>query len=207
MRKTLFKGGVALILSLLFLGAFLFAGLPKFLLLERELLKREIFTTARKVKENWREIELLGGRVFFRGEEVLSFDRALFSFVPLPRLVLYCGKEVLRAEFFPSGSLNLESDGFGCFKSFRIKKLELRVGEGIEGRLEVSQDFQEVLLTFRGRSFEGELRYMGMVFKGSGVVELRKDDLLKSKVNGEFRGNGRTVILSGTLERLTVRLR
>ncbi|RMH00508.1 MAG: hypothetical protein D6699_07630 [Aquificota bacterium] len=198
----------ALFLSMFFLLGFL--TLPKFLVFDQILLKRGLYLTAERVEEGLFGFELRRGSLYGREKRLLTFDSMRVKLRPFyVSLDLNCNKGSLsiRRSF---GGLELRAQNFGCLEGLGVVSADLRVSEGIRGKIELfgtkvqglSLDRLEV--SFKGRTFSAKAKAMGFELLGEGQVVPDPKDPLATKVNGQVLGGGLRLVISGSLYNLSV---
>lgn len=184
-----------------------FLTFPKFLFLDRELSKRNLYLTAEKVEEGITEIGLTGVNLYDQRLRLIKFDRLRVSF-GLFKVSLYglCDGKALRLEWSPFYT-SLKGDGFNCLHGVEELSVDLLAKEGLYGRLSMKgikvQDIKldDLSLEMRGRVFTARAKLMGMELVGDGQIVFKANDPLKSSLNGQVSGSGMRFSISGTLER------
>jgi len=210
----IFKALRVILLSTILLVLLSFFTFPKFLIFDRLLLERKVFLLAQRVKENLLSLELFKGRVYFRDKEVIHFDFAKLSlgFLSIESEVR-CGRKTSRAVYSFFGGLEVILREFTCSPFVKEVNGRLKVKEGVYGRIKLRGlktnvvVLDEVNLNFKGKTFTGSVKYLGMELKGSGRISLNSKNLLMSRVDGEFRGGGLKIKVFGTIKNLSISAR
>jgi len=210
----IFKVLGLVIFTLVFTGILLTSTFPKFLFLDRILLKNDLYLLAHKVKEKPLSLEIYKGKVFSKNGELIHFDSArLYVNLLSLNLELLCNGKPSKLSYDLFGNLKVNFNGFSCSPFFKSLSGNLELKNGISGKIKVEglktklAVLEELSLNFRGKNFTGEINYLGMELKGQGRILLNKENFLDSKVDGEFRGSGITLRVSGKLKRLRVNVR
>jgi hypothetical protein len=203
-----------LLLAVLFVpfSAFiLFITLPKFLLLDRVLMKKGIYLMAQGVEEGLFHVKLSKVQVYDKSLKLAEFDSAVFSIKPFYlSLRGTCQGGSLETRLFLNKKIEIEGKNFGCLRGARVKFVNLELMDGIKGKLELEdlrlKDLKVDGLTveFRGRTFSGQARVLDSLVVGDGVVSFNRADLLRSSINGKLTGMGLNLQISGTLQNPSV---
>ncbi|AAC07280.1 putative protein [Aquifex aeolicus VF5] len=207
----IFKVFGLFLFSLIFFGLLSLATFPKFLLFDRLLIQNKIFLIAQKVKENSMSIELFKGKVYFQNREALEFDYTKLSlgFLSVNGKILCRGK-ISEISYSFLGSIETKFRDFSCTPFVKKVNGRIELSDGIYGRVKL-EGFKtelalldEINLNFKGQTFTGSVKYLGMELKGQGRITLNRKNFLMSKVDGEFKGNGVRIKVQGTLNNLRV---
>jgi hypothetical protein len=185
--------------------------LPKFLLLDRALMKRGIYLMAQDVEEGLFHVKLSKVQVYDKNSKLAEFDSAVFSIKPFYlSLKGTCQGGGLEIKFFLNKKIEIEGKSFGCLKGARVKFVSLVLTDDIRGKLELEdirlKDMKVDGLTveFKGKTFSGQARVLDSLVVGDGVVSFNRADPLRSSINGKLIGMGLSLQLSGTLQNPSV---
>ncbi|MCX8076317.1 MAG: hypothetical protein N3C57_04715 [Aquificaceae bacterium] len=192
-----------------FLAVLLFAlfTFPKFLLLERILLKNNVYMTAESVEEGIASIALKRVNLYTQGSRFMYFDSLKLYLLPFKVVVngLCEGKE-LRAEL-SIFSKSVSAESFRCTSLADSLSASIRIKDGLYGTLSLkginAQGFKidELSIQLRGKVFTAKAKAMGFELLGDGQIDFKSSNFLQSKINGYISGAGLRFNLSGTLEK------
>ncbi len=187
--------------------ALLYVLTPKFLILDRFLLGRGLYLTAREVREGPLSLRLKDVFIYSKDRPLGRFDGLYVSLSPSGiKARLTCGKSALSLDLSPSGGLRIKGENFECLKDYGLKLADLTVKDGIRGRLVLTDikaggfPLEELSLNFRGKVFDARLKALGQEGMGSGQVQ-------GGRINGAVSVMGQSLVISGALENLRVERR
>ncbi|WP_299198870.1 hypothetical protein [Thermocrinis sp.] len=199
------------VLFVLFSAFILFITLPKFLLLDRVLMKKGIYLMAQGVEEGLFHVKLSKVQVYDKSLKLAEFDSAEFSIKPFYlSLRGTCQGGSLETRLFLNKKIEIEGKNFGCLRGARVKFVDLELTDGIKGKLELEdlklRDLKVDGLTvdFKGRTFSGQAKVLNSLVVGDGVVSFNRADPLRSSINGKLTGMGLNLQISGTLQNPSV---
>ena len=199
------------VLFVLFSAFILFITLPKFLLLDRVLMKKGIYLMAQGVEEGLFHVKLSKVQVYDKSLKLAEFDSAVFSIKPFYfSLRGTCQGGSLETKLFLNKKIEIEGKNFGCLRGARVKFVDLELMDGIKGKLELEdlrlKDLKVDGLTveFKGRTFSGQARVLDSLVVGDGVVSFNRADPLRSSINGKLAGIGLNLQISGTFQNPSV---
>ena len=188
-----------------------FITVPKFLLLDRLLLKNNLYLLADGVEEKIFSVQLKKVQVYGKNSKLGEFIELKLALRPFYLLLSgKCAEGSFQIRIFPSKSFDAEGKNLDCLKQAHIKSMNLQVGDGIRGSLELKtlkvKDFSvdELSLNFKGNVFSGQAKMANLVFLGDGIVSFNRENPLKSSINGKLVGTGMTLLISGSLENPSV---
>ena len=198
--------GVGLI-SLLYL-------FPKSILMDKALTQAGVYLIPASVKEGLTEVVMKEVRVFRGNEELGKLDRAVLR-LGLGGVSSYlaCGKGEGRLGVSWGGDLRAEFKDFSCVSVIGSLNGKLRVEEGVFGKVSVKglkvqgADVESIDLEFNGKTFKGDITYMGMKLSGGGELRLRRERLEDSEINATFKGSLGNLVIRGKLKSPQIRVR
>ncbi len=195
--------------SLFFFFSFflLFATIPKFLILDRILLKNGIYLMAGEVEEGMFSLRLKRTQAYLRDFKLGEFESLELS---LRAFSLFlngrCGRGNFQLKLSFKKTLDVKGKDLDCIKNVQIRSINLSVAKGVRGNLEIAGvktkgfSLDELSLSFKGNVFSGRAKTAGLTFAGDGVISFKERDPLKSSISGKLVGSGMTVLMSGTLD-------
>ncbi|MFN4319278.1 MAG: hypothetical protein ACK4FY_02190 [Aquificaceae bacterium] len=212
MRKATLKSLPLYLLFALFLSLlFLFLTLPKFLILDKILLKKGLYLTAQKVEEGLIHINLKGVVLYDQSSKIARFDSINITLSPFGfKLSALCEGKGLYVEW----SLHRQrfrANNFTCLEYAENLSGDVLIKEGLYGKLNIkglkAQELrlEELDLDLRGRVFTAKGRFMGFSLLGDGQVVYNPSNPLRSSINGQISGGGMSFIVSGSLEKLELK--
>ncbi len=214
MKRTFINGALLLCIFLLIAGISALQSLPKAVIIDRLLSRAGLHLLAQDVEETLFRVSFKKAQLFRGNSQVLHLDKLsiLPHFVGL-KVVGRCEKGYLLGTYNLQGGAKIEFKGFSCLAYAGKVEGKVSLKEGIRGRI-VATDvkleqalLEHLQLNFKGKNFDGEIRAMGVSFKGGGSIRLRKENLLDSEVSASFRSNLGTIVVMGKLRSLSVQLR
>ena len=205
--KSGIKQTILLGLLFFFFSLFLvFATLPKFLILDRILLKKGIYLMAEGVEEGLLSLRLRKAQIYIKDFKLGEFESLELSFGTFYLLLSgQCAGGSFQIKLYLNKEIVAKGKDLGCIKNARVKSLDLRIAEGVKGGLELTNvklkelSLDELSLNFKGNAFSGEAKTAGLTLLGDGVISFNKQNPLSSSINGKLLGSGMTMLLSGTL--------
>jgi len=189
-------------------GALLFF-IPKYFVLERFFADSKIFVLAKGVKEGVSDLIYSQGRVFYQGQAVGNFTELNFYLLPLPGAQWLCQRGQARASLKPlEGAIRLEFNRFGCTVHAQSVEGNLDLKENtIFGKLTIKNlrakgnypPIEEIVLNFKGKTFEGTIKTKGITLKGRGKIEFNLWRLENATIEATFAGSGLKITVEGKL--------
>ncbi|MDW8066994.1 MAG: hypothetical protein RMI50_04875, partial [Aquificaceae bacterium] len=185
MKKLNLKHLLAYVVGFpIFLAVVFFLTFPKFLFLDRELSKRNLYLTAEKVEESLTEVKLTGVNLYDQKSKLARFDTLRIS-LSFFKVTVYglCEGKPLKLDWSPF-SISIRADGFTCLRGLEELSADLLAKEGIYGRINIKgievQDtkLDSLSLELKGRVFTARAKFMGAELVGDGQIVFKRRDPL-----------------------------
>ncbi len=214
MKKTFIEALLVLGVFIVVGGASFLQALPKSLLLDRLLSKRDIHILADRVKEGPLWIEMENLRLFLQSMEVITLDRLkLYLGIGGIGFSAGCGKGKTEGNLSYLGMLEVTFKEFSCVKFIGKIEGKLLVGDVIRGNLSLEKvkfeniEVESARFRFLGKNFEGNIQAMGMNLLGGGSIKLVRGNPLASEIEASFKGALGNLIVRGKLQKPSVQFR
>ena len=188
--------------------------LPKSILLDRALTQAGVYLIPSSVKEGITDVVMKEVRVFRGNEELGKVDKAVlrlgFGGV---RSRFVCGKGEGSVGLSWSGVVRAKFRDFACLSYVGSLSGDLKIAGGVFGKVSIKGlkvqgvDVESLRLEFSGKTFKGDITYMGMKLSGGGELRLKRDKLEDSEINATFKGSLGNLIIRGKLKNPQVRVR
>ncbi|WP_457600032.1 hypothetical protein [Hydrogenivirga sp.] len=187
---------------------------PKAVVLDRVLSEQGLHLMAGRVEEGVLSLSFERFRLYSRGTEILNLDKLGMALSPSGlRMSGTCAEGRLYLSVGWDRSLKLELKDFRCSPFFEEAEGNLRLSEGIFGRLRLvgiegrGIRIDSASLDFRGENFNGDIVYAGMTLTGGGRIRLDRENPENTLIDASFKGSIGTVVVKGTLKNISVQLR
>ncbi|MFN7065213.1 MAG: hypothetical protein ACK4OF_03600 [Aquificaceae bacterium] len=180
--------------------------MPKFLILDKLLLREGIYLVAERVEEGLTNIRLKGVQIYSDKSRLVSFDtlKVSLGFLRL-RIVGLCEGKPFLVDISPRERL-IEARDFTCLEGFQGLSASISMKDGLYGNMLLKgSPLEELDLTFKGRVFTARAKAMGFHLVGDGQIVYNPQNPLRSAINGQVSGMGMKLIIGGTLEKLEVK--
>lgn len=191
-------GLFAFLVSLIFI--------PKYLLIDKFLLKNKVFILSENVSEGILTVSLKKADIYYQDKQMVKKSDVDLYLYPLTQgLVLICQSK--KSEFLHKtfGGFEIRFDDFKCSPDFESISGNIQIKDGVFGRLKLknfmaqgrSIDYLE--FNFKGKTFEFKGSSQGIDLSGNGIVSYDEKNPLNSKINGTASVVGFNFTVSGTI--------
>lgn len=187
---------------------------PKFLTLDRLLMSRGVYMTAKSVEEGLTYVKLRDVNLYGHSSSIAHFDELNLA-LGFFKLFMSgsCGDGNLYMTLHAFGGMDIKASNFRCLRDLHIKRANIRVRKGIEGIVELDNLLVEgfrvnqLSVNFKGRTFDAMASVSGFKLLGGGIIVLNRKDMLKSSINGTVVGGGMSMVIYGTIDKPQVSLK
>ncbi|RLJ71472.1 hypothetical protein BCF55_1774 [Hydrogenivirga caldilitoris] len=213
-KTTIFKLTLLTFLTLSVMSVALLFAIPKAILLDRFLSGHGVYIFPNRVEEGFLSVYLENLKVFYRNQPLGSFAKTRLSFEPVGlSLSAVCGSGKISA-LLGFRRLRAEFNSADCLKGIGLVSGNLELeGNKLKGTLSVRRfvakgfKIDAMNLYFKGKSFDGDIEYMGIKLNGGGMLKLNLQNLLASELSGEFKGSLGSLLIRGRLNNITAELK
>ncbi|WP_028951164.1 hypothetical protein [Sulfurihydrogenibium subterraneum] len=203
--KKVFITLITLIISFIIILAFT----PKFLIIDKILMKNKVFIMPESVSEGIFSINLKKANVYYNDKLVIKDSDIDLQISPLYQgLNLFCQSKKSQILHKTFGGYYFKFDNFKCLEGFESVNGEVEIKEGVVGKLILknfkadNRNFEFLEFLFKGKSFDFKGRTQAVDISGSGVVSFDQKNPLNSKLNATASAIGFNFVISGTITNL-----
>jgi hypothetical protein len=187
--------------------------LPKFLLIDKILLKNKVFILPQKVNEGMFNINLKKADIYYENKPVIKNSDINLYVYPLSQgLILICENKKSEIIHKTLGGYIFDFNNFKCLNDFSLINGKLEIKGGIKGKIRIegfkvqgkNVEFLEFL--FKGKIFDFKGNVQGINIAGSGIISFNEKNPLNSKINATTSAVGFNFIISGNLTNLQFKI-
>lgn len=194
---------------------FTFLTFPKFILLDQILSKNGIYLMAKSVRESLFGIEFKNVVIYEKNSKIAYFEKLDIRLNPF--FLSLIGKDsegfIDVKYYFLKNEYTIKCKELKSFEKFFIKEADLKLGNEIKGNLIIKKiklrgfELDKLSIDFKGKIFDAHTEDRNFNFRGNGILEINKNNLLNSKLTGEMIDNNLKILISGTLKNLSFDLK
>lgn len=191
-------GIMAILISFIFI--------PKFLIIDKTLMKNKVFILSDNISEGIFSVSLKKADIYYQDKQVVKkSDIDLYIYPLTQSLVFICQSK--KSEFLHKtfGGFEIKFDDFRCLPDFESISGNIRIKDGIFGKLKLKnfivqgRNIDYLEFDFKGKTFEFKGSSQGINLSGNGVVSYDNKNPLNSKINGNASIVGFNLTISGTI--------
>lgn len=200
------------VVSAFFMFLFLiFILTPKFLILDRILMKNDIFLLADSVKEGLLGLEIKNVKLYQKDNIILKDADIHVSLRPISlSLDINCNKNISTLKVYPSKDFDIELKDMNCFTVASSMDGKLYTKGGIYGHLKLKgikaklKDISSIDIDFKGNTLFFNADVEGIKVSGSGNVSYNIENPFASKINAVASSAGFNIVISGQVSNLKI---
>lgn len=184
---------------------------PKFLFLDRLLLKNGLYLTAESIEEGLLGLKLKDVHLYGHDSKLLRFDVLNIRFEPFKiKLIGVCENKRLSVDI-SFRQMSILSEDFNCIRKVDSLSANLSAKGGLYGSLRLKNPkgynlpIEDLIIEFKGRTFIARAKIMGFELMGDGQIVYNSSNPIKSSINGQLKGMNRILIISGSLDSLEIK--
>jgi hypothetical protein len=197
------------ILTGIFAGFISLIFIPKFLIIDKVLLKNKVFIISEGVSEGILSVNLKKADVFYNDKQVIKKSDIDLYITPLSQgLILICNSKKSYVKYKTFGGFEFKFDDFRCSTDFESVSGDVQIKDGITGNIKLKnfkvqgRDVEFLEFNFKGKSFDFKGSSQGINISGNGIVSFDQKNPLNSKINSTASTVGFNFVISGTLTNL-----
>lgn len=202
------------LLSLLAGFFVLFATFPKFLFIDKILIKNGVFLLADSVKESLFDINLKNTKVYSQNKVVLKDSNLLLKLSPSGiRAIINCEGKTSEIIISLSKDIQANLSNLTCLTVASEIDGKVHTKDGVYGKLLLKdikahgKNISSLELDFKGKTFFFKANIDGINIDGSGNLDYDKNNPANTKINAVVSSVGFNVTISGSLLNPQINLR